>query len=58
MNVPLTAVSNIYGVNPISKSKCYSRAEHKEIEIDVPNMIKNCNTNISGVDCMHQNVSY
>ena len=56
-NIPVTVVSNIYGINSISKSKCYTRAEYKEIEIDAPNMIKNCSTNIGGVDCMHENVS-
>ena len=37
----VTVASNAHVVNPVLKCKRYSRGEHKQIEIDMPSMIRN-----------------
>lgn len=55
-NSVVTMVSNVHGVNPITKAKRWSASAKEVIEIDQPSMIAQYNMQMGGTDRMDQNV--
>lgn len=53
----VTVASTLAGVNPIGKTRRYSKAEKKYVSVDQPHCISLYNTYMGGVDRMDENIS-
>lgn len=56
-NNVVTAASNCHGVHPLGKATRFSKAKGGKVAIDVPQLIKQYNTFMGGVDRFDQNVA-
>ena len=56
-NNVVTAASNCHGVHPLGKATRFSKAKGGKMAIDVPQLIKQYNTFMGGVDRFDQNVA-
>lgn len=56
-NAPVTMISSVLGDEPLAKANRYSRTEKKRVEVPQPDIIKQYNANMGGVDIFdkHQN---
>lgn len=53
-NSIVTVASNIFSVEPLANTKRYNRKERKDVQILQPNLIKQYNSYMGGVD-LHDN---
>lgn len=56
-NGAVTVASSIYGAQPMGKSQRWSRAEAKNIYVQIPRAAEVYNRNMGGTDLMNQNVN-
>ena len=56
-NATVSLCTNTSSVYPIGKASRYSSAQHRRIEIDQPNLVRQYNKNMGGTDQMDNNVA-
>ena len=56
-NKVVIAATNYLSLNPVSSTKCWSKAEKKHVDVPMPNLFKEYNTNTRGVDLFDQFIS-
>jgi hypothetical protein len=56
-NGVVTIGSTIHGINPLSKTKRYSKAQKKVVQVDMPNCVSMYNKYMGGTDQMDENIA-
>lgn len=57
-NAPVTLISSVLGDEPLGKAKRYSRSEKKKVDVPQPDVIRQYNLNMGGVDIFDKNQNH